>query len=167
MYKCRHCGWDYMTDEAVMCPRCQAPKGKGSNFCPFCGAITQPNQKICSNCGVDMDHYGMVAVKSKIAAGLLGIFLGIYGAHNFYLGYTKKAILQLALVLGAYISYFSFMIAMFASTPYMTDKEGIFLAVGIILLVVVVLGVRIWTFVEGVLILCGKINRDGKGRMLK
>ena len=33
--------------------------------------------------------------KSKIAAGLLGIFLGSFGVHNFYLGYTGKAIAQL------------------------------------------------------------------------
>lgn len=33
--------------------------------------------------------------KSKIAAGLFGIFLGSFGVHNFYLGYTGKAIAQL------------------------------------------------------------------------
>ena len=35
--------------------------------------------------------------KSKIAAGLLGIFLGSIGVHNFYLGYTGKAVAQLLL----------------------------------------------------------------------
>lgn len=33
--------------------------------------------------------------KSKILAGLLGIFLGGLGIHNFYLGYTGKAVAQL------------------------------------------------------------------------
>ncbi|WP_427016472.1 TM2 domain-containing protein [Pseudarthrobacter sp. P1] len=33
--------------------------------------------------------------KSKIAAGLLGIFLGGLGIHNFYLGFTTKAVIQL------------------------------------------------------------------------
>ncbi|WMJ24359.1 TM2 domain-containing protein [Paludicola sp. MB14-C6] len=33
--------------------------------------------------------------KSKIAAGLLGIFLGYFGVHNFYLGFTGKAVAQL------------------------------------------------------------------------
>lgn len=37
--------------------------------------------------------------KSKLAAGLLGIFLGALGAHNFYLGYTGKAIAQLLISL--------------------------------------------------------------------
>lgn len=40
--------------------------------------------------------YGNVSnSKSKIAAGLFGIFLGSFGVHNFYLGYTGKAIAQL------------------------------------------------------------------------
>ena len=33
--------------------------------------------------------------KSKIAAGLLGIFLGAWGIHNFYLGFTKKGVIQI------------------------------------------------------------------------
>ena len=37
--------------------------------------------------------------KSKVAAGLLGIFLGCFGAHNFYLGYTSKAVTQLLVTL--------------------------------------------------------------------
>ena len=37
--------------------------------------------------------------KSKIAAGLLGIFLGSLGVHNFYLGFTGKAIAQLLISL--------------------------------------------------------------------
>ncbi|MGN0625172.1 MAG: NINE protein [Oscillospiraceae bacterium] len=38
-------------------------------------------------------------LKSKMAAGLLGIFLGAFGVHNFYLGYTTKAVIQLCLTL--------------------------------------------------------------------
>ena len=37
--------------------------------------------------------------KSKMAAGLLGIFLGSLGVHNFYLGYTGKAVAQLLITL--------------------------------------------------------------------
>lgn len=37
--------------------------------------------------------------KSKMAAGLLGIFLGSLGIHNFYLGYTGKALAQLLITL--------------------------------------------------------------------
>lgn len=41
----------------------------------------------------------MVSSKSKIVAGLLGIFLGTFGVHNFYLGRTGKAIAQLLITL--------------------------------------------------------------------
>ena len=40
-----------------------------------------------------------VQPKSKIAAGLLGIFLGGWGVHNFYLGYTSKAVIQIVVSL--------------------------------------------------------------------
>lgn len=39
------------------------------------------------------------AGKSKMAAGLLGIFLGGWGIHNFYLGYTGKGIAQIFVTL--------------------------------------------------------------------
>jgi TM2 domain-containing membrane protein YozV len=43
--------------------------------------------------------YGYPQSKSKIAAGLLGIFLGALGIHRFYLGYTKIGIIQLVLAI--------------------------------------------------------------------
>lgn len=33
--------------------------------------------------------------KSRVAAGLLGIFLGQFGVHRFYLGYTSIGVLQI------------------------------------------------------------------------
>ena len=33
--------------------------------------------------------------KSKVAAGILALFLGTLGIHNFYLGYTGKGLIQL------------------------------------------------------------------------
>ena len=35
--------------------------------------------------------------EKKLAAGLLGILLGTFAIHKFYLGYTKTAIIQLIL----------------------------------------------------------------------
>ena len=37
--------------------------------------------------------------KSRMAAGLLGIFLGGFGVHNFYLGFTSKAVIQIVVSL--------------------------------------------------------------------
>lgn len=37
--------------------------------------------------------------KKKIVAGLLGLFLGGLGIHNFYLGNTKRAVIQIVVTL--------------------------------------------------------------------
>ena len=70
--------------------------------------------------------------KSKVAAGLLGIFLGSFGVHNFYLGYTNKAVGQLVgTIIGFILS---------------------FIVIGFF----IVLGIEIWALVEGILILCAQ-----------
>ena len=40
-----------------------------------------------------------MASGKKVPAGVLGILLGAFGVHKFYLGYTKEGIIQLALTL--------------------------------------------------------------------
>ena len=81
------------------------------------------------------------AQKSKIVAGLLGLFLGTLGVHNFYLGYTGKAVAQLLLTLIGWI----------------------------ILIGPIISG--IWALIESVLILCSSYgsnwHRDGRGQELQ
>lgn len=81
------------------------------------------------------------AQKSKIVAGLLGLFLGVLGVHNFYLGYTGKAVAQLLLTLIGWI----------------------------ILIGPIISG--IWALIESVLILCSSYgsnwHRDGRGQELQ
>ncbi len=70
-----------------------------AKFCSNCGSELQDNQDVCLKCGtaVKKEKSAMPGAKSKIAAGLLGIFLGAFGVHNFYLGNTGKAVTQLLL----------------------------------------------------------------------
>lgn len=140
MYFCKNCGEAYMTDEAVMCVKCGVAKGQGTNYCHNCGKPLVPNATVCTNCGVPA---GTTAAnggaKSKIVAGLLGIFLGQFGVHNFYLGYTSKAITQLVLTIVGY------------------------LLCCIVVGVFIVIGISIWGLVEGIMILVGKIDKDAKG----
>ena len=92
---CRNCG-NQMDPQAVVCVKCGVPAGQGQNFCPNCGAQSVPGAAVCTQCGVALAQPVPVGVqKSKMAAGLLGIFLGSLGIHNFYLGYTGKAVAQL------------------------------------------------------------------------
>lgn len=85
-------------------------------FCKYCGKETE--NEVCEECKKTHDEDNSTIEveatkvesnnatssnnsngKSKIAAGLLGIFLGSFGVHNFYLGYTGKAIAQLLISL--------------------------------------------------------------------
>lgn len=142
MYFCKNCGEPYMTDEAVMCVKCGVPKGQGTNYCHNCGKPIAPQAVVCLNCGVPNQPPIPANAKSKIAAGLLGIFLGAFGVHNFYLGYTSRAVVQLVLtIVGMVLSCVGI---------------GVFL----------VLGIEIWGLVEGIMILTGKINTDGNGMYL-
>ena len=93
---CKNCG-NQMDDLAVICVKCGAAKGTGANFCPNCGAPTTPGANVCTQCGVALYTPAppMAQQKSKMAAGLLGVFLGGWGIHNFYLGFTTRAIIQI------------------------------------------------------------------------
>ena len=86
-----------MTDEAVMCVKCGVAKGQGNNYCHNCGKPLAPDAAVCLNCGVANKQAPAPDAKSKLVAGLLAIFLGTFGVHNFYLGYTGKAVTQLVL----------------------------------------------------------------------
>ena len=67
-------------------------------FCPNCGKELNENADVCLNCGKVIKKASVPKEgKSKILAGLLGIFLGGLGVHNFYLGYTGKGMTQLLL----------------------------------------------------------------------
>ena len=72
-----------------------------AKFCTNCGTELTENQDVCLKCGVKVNKISSTSnntdpnAKSKIAAGLLGIFLGCFGIHNFYLGNTGKAVAQL------------------------------------------------------------------------
>ena len=125
---CKNCG-NQMDSNAAVCVKCGCAKGVGTAFCPNCGQTTMAGAAVCTACGCALATTFASGTKSKLVAGLLGIFLGGWGIHNFYLGFTKKAILQIVL---------SFCFGIGA----------------------------IWGFVEGILILCGKINTDANGMPL-
>jgi TM2 domain-containing membrane protein YozV len=68
-----------------------------------------------------------VVQKSKIAAGLFGILLGAFGVHNFYLGYTGKAIAQLLITVlscGA-LSVVSFVWGLIEGILILTDGTAV------------------------------------------
>lgn len=90
---CRHCDLPLEADMEV-CPRCGCPRGEGVRFCPACGRPTLPDEATCLGCGEVLIE-PKIRHKSRALAAVLAFLLGFFGVHNFYLGYTGKAIAQL------------------------------------------------------------------------
>ena len=98
---CRNCGKE-IDNLAVVCVGCGVPVNRGYKFCNHCGAETSPEAAFCIKCGRSLGPVitpptAQPQEKSRIAAGLLGIFLGVFGVHRFYLGYTGIGVAQLVI----------------------------------------------------------------------
>lgn len=95
---CRHCG-SGVSNNAAVCLACGCQPDTGFHYCGSCGAQRHPNASICLTCGVALTSatgggYGAAKpAKSKVTAGLLAIFLGGFGVHKFYLGYTTEGVI--------------------------------------------------------------------------
>lgn len=71
-------------------------------FCKQCGNQIPDAAAICMKCGVPTGISlvsGSEAAKSRMTYILLGLFLGGLGIHNFYAGYTNKALAQLLIII--------------------------------------------------------------------
>ena len=89
---CASCGTQ-LEDDVAFCTGCGAPQNSEEK--PTDTNVSNQNS---TNPG-SVPQNSQTPPKSKMVAGLLGIFLGVFGAHNFYLGYTGKAIAQLLITL--------------------------------------------------------------------
>jgi TM2 domain-containing membrane protein YozV len=132
----------------MFCHNCGAQVTEGAAFCTKCGAVAaaQPGP-VAPPPGWNSPGVGPSSApgpiqppstaKSKLVAALLGIFVGAFGIHRFYLGYNNIGIAQL--VLGV---------------------------LGILTCGITTIAAAIWGLIEGILILTGSINRDAQGRPL-
>ena len=82
----------------------QAPYGAQDGAQPgFEQAAYAAGQQAYGQPGYSQPAYGQPAVagppKQWLVALLLGLFFGGFGVHNFYLGYTNRAIIQLILTI--------------------------------------------------------------------
>lgn len=92
-----------------------------------------------------------VVPKSATAAGLLGIFLGSFGAHDWYLGDNKKGLLHVSLFGGGFIVaiFGAVLAALTAGIPLIAVLFGLIAMLGYLVL----LGNCIWGLIEGIIIL--------------
>ena len=85
-----------------------------AKYCSYCGESIEPKSAFCPNCGAKLKEettsnpskhqeetnstpgaYVYPEAKSRMAAGLLGIFCGGIGLHNFYLGFNSRGVTQI------------------------------------------------------------------------
>lgn len=127
MSYCKNCG-NNMDPNASVCVKCGVQKNVGNSFCPNCGNGTDEKATFCVKCGVSLNstnnnqNNGFNSFvqggqqnnsqanvqgppKQKSTAAVLAFLLGGLGIHNFYLGFTNKAILQIVLTFCLGIGY--------------------------------------------------------------
>lgn len=68
-----------------------------ANFCAECGNRLDESSGKCLYCENNkvVETKTEYKEKSKVVAGLLGIFLGGFGVHNFYLGNPGRGVSQI------------------------------------------------------------------------
>ena len=92
---CKNCGKNMGEVQNELCAECEA----ALNTNPVENENVEDIREVNNNTNTNNVNYTNNTQKkngkSKIAAGLLGIFLGSLGIHNFYLGYNGKAVAQL------------------------------------------------------------------------
>lgn len=74
----------------------------GTQYCPDCGNAYSRRAMACPKCGAPSEFANQTSKKSdkgRTAYVLMAVFLGCYGIHNFYAGYTGKGVAQLLITL--------------------------------------------------------------------
>lgn len=148
---CRYCGAS-MPDNYKFCADCGTPilsvqpnsspatdevKSGSAPINEHASSVNTSNSPYSKWANAQPEHKHKPIGKRKKTAGLLGIFLGFFGVHRFYLGYTEIAFFQILLgVLG-------------------------FVTFGI-----TALGAWIWAIVDAIRIFKGKINKDADDNLL-
>jgi TM2 domain-containing membrane protein YozV len=94
-----------------------------TKFCLACNRIIDAEAVVCTSCGVMQPlPPGMATEKRILPAGLLCFFLGVFGAHRFYVGKIGTGLLQL-FTLGGLGIWMLVDLIMLVSGEF-RDKEG-------------------------------------------
>ncbi|MDD3303562.1 MAG: TM2 domain-containing protein [Clostridia bacterium] len=94
---CKNCGKVLEDETKDLCADCEAAKNTEvvEEKVEVVKEVNNDNNNTNNSSNQNVNNNNNVVRKSKTAAGVLGILLGSFGVHNFYLGYTGKAVAQL------------------------------------------------------------------------
>ena len=94
-----------------------------TKFCLACNRIIDAEAVVCTSCGVMQPLPPEMATEKRILpAGLLCFFLGVFGAHRFYVGKIGTGLLQLFTLGGLGIWWLVDMILLVSGE--FRDKDG-------------------------------------------
>jgi len=136
---CTGCG-DKLAEQSAFCTSCgrQVNNSGSSSTSTEFGSTSSTSFAGAAPMPSSSQAQAYTDQKSKLVAGLLAVLgLGIFGVHNFYLGFNGKAITQLVLTL-----------------------------IGFVLIIPLII-TSIWGLVDGIMILCTPNGKDAKGVPLK
>lgn len=106
----------------MFCYKCGKEIDDEAIVCPHCGCATKNYNPRVKNVAPAQPREEGVSSKSRLVALLLCIFLGIFGAHRFYIGKTGTAVLWMFTAGCAYVGWIVDII--FIACGKMTDKDG-------------------------------------------
>lgn len=105
-------------------------------YCRQCGHEIPDGAVYCTNCAAPVQAASAPkAGKNRVVVGLIALFLGSLGIHNFYLGYQNKGLTQL-----------------------LVSTIGGLFSCGI-----ATLAMQIWALIEAIQIFSGTIATDAAG----
>jgi hypothetical protein len=145
----------------MFCSKCGTQLNEGSVFCSRCGAqvalVTGP-----------LDEE--VSPKSRVAVTLLScpmLYVGLFGAHRFYMGKIKSAVIMLLMGLAPFVCGVGIMVTVFTSSAF---EEGdsppplFFVLYG--LAIVLYLAVFVWSLIDFIFAVTGNF-KDSQGKPIK
>ena len=137
----------------MFCTKCGTQLNEGSVFCPRCGMQVAP-------AAGQVQSPDEMSPKSRLATSLLAWFLGQFGAHRFYVGKIRTAVVMLTMgVLSGVCWYAGFFGGLVAGGDYPVWP---LLVIGSLLY----LAVWIWSVIDFVIALTGNF-RDSRGKAIK
>lgn len=109
-------------------------------YCRHCGHELMEGAVYCTNCAAPVNDVPAHRTgKNRVVVGLMALFLGTLGIHNFYLGFKNKAMTQI-----------------------LVSIVGGLFSCGL-----ATIAVQIWALVESIQIFTGSINADANGVPLR